>query len=272
MAWSPGLRVAGRLTLVALPLVVVASGSGLVVDGLYRDPSAVLPAIRGQDAVTLLVVPAVGWALARARGGSVQASVAWIGLLSYLGYTYLGAALAYRFNPLFLVYLAIGSITTAALGTALLDLNPRDDGPSPSPAARRVTAAFLGLVAIMLTVSELGQILPAIARGTIPDLIARSEGSGNFVYVFDLGLVVPLAFLAATRLWHGRPWGVVLSGFLLIKTATMGLALLSATWFSVRAGIRLEVGLTLGYATMTAGSLALLGLWTWPVRVPTLSR
>ena len=112
----------------------------------------------------------------------------------------------------------------------------------------------------MLGVSELGQIVQALSAGTIPDLIARSDGAGNFVYVLDLGVVLPASLLGAWWLLAGEPWGYVLAGSLLIKASTMGFALLAATWLSVRAGLALETGLTLGYGAIAFGAL---GLSVW---------
>ena len=86
------------------------------------------------------------------------------------------------------------------------------------------------------------------------------------MYVLDLGIVVPLALLAA--IWLGRclPWGDVLAGCILIKASTMGLALLSATWFSVRAGLPLEIGLTIVYGAIAIGGLGMTAWFFRPCR------
>lgn len=81
----------------------------------------------------------------------------------------------------------------------------------------------------MLAASELRQIIPSLMTGAVPELIRRSGGAGNFVYVLDLGLVVPLALLAAIWLWRCLPWGDVLAGCILVKAITMGIGLISAT-------------------------------------------
>jgi hypothetical protein len=112
----------------------------------------------------------------------------------------------------------------------------------------------------VLGTSELGQIVQSLSEGTVPDLIIRSRGAGNFVYVLDLGVVLPLALLGARWLVKDEPWGYVLAGSMLIKAITMGFALLAATWLSVGVGIDLELGLTLGYAAIAFGGLGL-SLW-----------
>ncbi|MDF3052569.1 MAG: hypothetical protein K0S19_674 [Geminicoccaceae bacterium] len=258
---TPALVVARRLTILLLPLAVLASASGAFVRGLYRDPAAVVPAMRGQDLVTLAASGLLLGAVRAAGHGSARGLLAWIGLLGYMGYAFTGAAFAYGFNELFLVYIALFAISIAALvaslvGTDLVELRQRFDPATP----RRAVAFFLVFIALVLGVSELGQIVQSLSEGTVPDLIIRSRGAGNFVYVLDLGVVLPLALLGARWLVKDEPWGYVLAGSMLIKAITMGFALLAATWLSVGVGIDLELGLTLGYAAIAFGGLGL-SLW-----------
>jgi hypothetical protein len=258
---NPEFVVARRLTLLAVPLAIVASGSGVFIEGLYRDPAALIPAMRGQDIVTLAAAALLVVAVRAAGHGSGRGLLAWVGLLGYLVYAFTGAAFAYRFNELFVLYIALFAISIAALvaclgGTNVDELQQRFDSTTP----RRAVALFLLFIALVLCVSELRQIGQSLSTGTVPDLIARSGGAGNFVYVLDLGAVVPLALLGAWWLVQREPWGYVLAGSMLIKAVTMGLALLAATWLSVRAGIDLEPGLTLGYAAIAFGALGL-SLW-----------
>ena len=190
------------------------------------------------------------------KRGSPRATVVWIGLLGYLLYTYAGAAFAYRFNRLFLVYVAVFSLSAIAVWTALSGIHPVEiQRRFGTGAPRRAAAVFAAAIAIMLGVSELAQIVPALAAGRVPELIARSQGAGNFVYVLDLGVVAPLAVLAAVWLWRGSPWGTCWAPVILIKATTMGFALLAMTWFAVRAGQPLERGLTIAYGVMALGSL-----------------
>jgi hypothetical protein len=187
--------------------------------------------------------------------------MAWLGLLSYVCYAYTGAAFAYAFNAFFLIYVALFSLSVSALvavasGIDVIELQQRFDHAAP----RRAVGIALILLALMLAISELGQIIPALTTGTVPELIMRSGGAGNFVYVLDLGIVAPLALLAAIWLWRGLPWGDILAGCILIKAITMGFALLSATWFSVRAGLPLEIGLTIVYGAIALGGL---GMTVW---------
>ena len=260
MTTAPNLRTAQRLSVAILLLAAVASLGGLVIPGLYRETAWSLPQVRGQDLVTLLALPALAFALVGVRRGSARAAMAWIGLLGYVFYTYTGASFAYYFNEFFLIYVALFSLSIFALIAALTgidvdEIHRRFDADAP----RRPVAVYLAFVGTLLTVLWLGQIVPFLASGTLPELIVRAEAPTNFVYVLDLGLVVPLAWLTAVWLWRKRAWGDVLAGCLLIKAATMGLALLSMTWFAAMTGQEIDPGLAAVWAVIAGGSLALIG-------------
>ncbi|MGE5541862.1 MAG: hypothetical protein ACM3WT_02375 [Bacillota bacterium] len=252
------LRVAQWLTIAIVALEVLASAGGLFIPGLYRDTPWVVPQNRGQDLVTLILSPVLVVIVPAVRRGSARATMAWIGLLGYVFYTYTGAAFAFAFNRFFLIYVALFSLSIAALvavagGIDAVELQKRFDRATP----RWPVLAYLAVLALMLTALWLGQIVPFFTTGTIPESIRLSGGPTMFVYVLDLGVVVPLALLAAAWLWRRLPWGYVLAGCVLIKGTTMGLALLSMSWFAARAGILTEPGLAVIWVALAAGSLGM---------------
>ena len=256
------LSAAEILSLIILVLTAVAAAGGLFLPDLYRDTAWVVPQNRGTDFVTLLLaLPALAVTLLAVRRGSVRARIIWVGLLGYLLYIYTGAAMAYAFNAFFLLYVALFALTIFALVTAVsgIDLEQvarRFDAGVP----RAPVILFLVLVALMLTVAYLGQILPFFSTGEVPEVVALAGGPTFFVWVLDLGLVVPLALLGALWLWRRAPLGYLLAGCVLIKAATMGLALLSMTWFSLQASIAVDVGLAVVWVVIAAGGL---GLSVW---------
>src|SRR6478735_8541119 len=92
----------------ALTGAAVASIATLLWDGAFPDPAAatfnaVLAEGRGWSAVTLgLAVPLGTAALVAAGRGSLPARLAWAGVMTYLGYTYLEMAVAPPFTALYL--------------------------------------------------------------------------------------------------------------------------------------------------------------------------
>jgi hypothetical protein len=255
--------VAQILTVVIILLATVASAGGLLIPDLYREPTALTVQMRGQDLVTLVATLALAVTLVAVRQGSAQAALVWIGLLGYMLYTYVGAAFAYAFNTFFLIYVALFSLSVFALIALVSQIDARElrsrfDAQTP----RTAVVAFLLLLALMLCALWLGQIIPFLTTGTLP---AGIEQGGNFQYVYalDLGLIVPLSLLGAVWLWRQKPWGYILSGYVLLKAATMGLALLAMTWFILRAGLPAESELAAVWALIAAAGL---GLSIWFLR------
>ncbi len=88
-------------------------------------------------------------------------------------------------------------------------------------------------------------------------MIVPANTPAVYVFVLDLGVVVPLALLSAWWLWRDGAWGYATTGFVLIKATTMGLALLSMTWFSLRAGLQVEVELAAAWVLLAGAGLAM---------------
>jgi hypothetical protein len=260
---SRGIRAAQFLTVPIAVLAAVAAAGGLFIPGLYRDPAGFVPTLRGQDLVTLLAMPVLAFALYATGRGSARATLVWIGILGYVLYTYTGAAFAYHFNDFFLIYVALFSLSVFALVAAATGLDVAGlRGQFDIAAPRRAVAGFLLLIALMIAALELAENIRFLATDTLPKIITGSGGVTSFVYVLDLGIIAPLAVLSAVWLWRRFPWGYILAGALLVKAATMGLALLTMDGFSLRAG-QADDGLEILWAMIAFGGL---GTATWLLR------
>jgi len=255
---EPSLRTPALLAWVICAFAAVASGAGLFVGGLYRDNAWVIPQNRGTDLVTLAVaVPVLILAARLAARGSARASIVWFGVLGYLWYVYAGASFAYALNMAFLLYVALFSLCMAAL----IALATRLDvdavwGHFDAGTPVRPVALYLLFVALMLLVLWLGQLVPFFSSGVLPESVTLAGGQTMFVYVLDLGVVVPMAVLGSVWLWQRRPWGPLLGGFVLVKVATMGMALLSMTWFMIRAGQPVDVTLSVVWVFLAVSGIA----------------
>jgi hypothetical protein len=166
-ALSPGLRVALWLTTAMIPLLVFVTAAGLVAPEVYRrNPATIIPALRGQDLVTLLALPVLGAALYRAWRGSARATLIWIGVLGYMFYTYAGAAVGYYFAELTLVYITLFSLSVFALAAAASGLTTTTIAEAFDLATpRRAVAGFLGLIGLLLAGLWLGQIGAFLTSG-----------------------------------------------------------------------------------------------------------
>ena len=171
----------------------------------------------------------------------------WLGILAYVTYTYL-YSFAIVWNGLFLVYVALLSLSGFTLVRALtaLDANLFVDQFTDRTPVRSVST-FLWVIGAMLGLMELGQVVPALLTGDVPDVVVKSGHPTGVIYILDLGLVVPLLVLAGHWLRAHRPWGYVAAAILLVNGITVGLGLLSSNLFGY-----LDSGHTDG---------PLLGLW-----------
>lgn len=256
-------RLAYRLSAMAIPLIGLATVLGLASPATYRrNPASIIPALQGQDLVSLLALPALAAALYSSRRGSARATLIWFGLLSYMAYTYTGAALGYFFDVWTPLYIALFSLTVFGMAAAVGGLNAQViaahfDATTP----RRAMAGFLALIALLLITLELGQIVGYIVSGDLPAGVVIAGGASYFVYGLDLGVVVPVALLGAVWLWQKRDWGYVIAGLMTVKTTTMGLALLAMNWYMLRAGQPVDGPELLATYALLAGGGAVMGGW-----------
>lgn len=221
-----------------LVLTVIATVVGLFVPGFYRDAPVLLPQVYGQDLLTLVVaVPALAVSLYYAAQGSLRGYVVWLGVTSYLLYTYASYAFMTAFNELYLVYVTLFGLTLYTFVSGMVRLDAVGLKRVIGDESVRSYAAFQLLVAVTIVVLWLAEILPATLTGTTPPSIAEANLPVNVIYSLDLGVLVPAFVLSAYWLRKRRAWGYAFAGVLLVKIATLGLAVLAMIVFMVRDGL-----------------------------------
>lgn len=259
-------RTSTILTVLALLLVPVATMTGLFAPGFYRDTAWMIPLARGQDLVTLVVAePLLLGSLLAAWHGHFGARLVWMGALSYLLYTYAMYSYTAYFNALFLVYVALFSASLFALLDLVVHLDVASlrgaIRPVASARAIRIVAGFLAVVGLLFLVAWLGQIVPALLRGTVPEAVTLARTPTSAVHVQDLAVVIPLLFAAAAWLWQRRVWGYVLGAVLLVLADVMLIALLAMGLFSAQAGIAGALDMFPVFAVLTVASLGFSALF-----------
>jgi hypothetical protein len=243
-------------------LVAVAALQGLFNQSIYAaEATSFAVQGRAQDLVTAVwVLPLYGVALYHLRRGSLAARLGWLGILLYFAYTYLLAAMGLAYNSLFLLYVAIYSLSLALLIVGLTcvhlsDLPWRFSLRFP----RRAIAVFMMLVGVALAGLWLMEIVRSIAAGTPPAMLADTVTQSLVVQALDLGLIVPLSIVGAIALWRGTGLGYLLSGLVLTKAVTMGPALLSMAAFLSAAGLTVAAPMVAFAALVTAAG----GYFAW---------
>lgn len=250
------------LTLPITILTAAAAGCGVFMDGLYRDGPALVSQAKAQDLVTLVVaLPVLVSAAVLARSGSLRAHLAWLGCMVYLVYTYAGYAFAVKYNPLFLVYIALLGCSLFALigGLAELDMaeiKARYAGQKP---ARAASLFLAGLMALFYAV-WLSELVPALIAGTIPQSILDSGTPTNMIHVLDMAWILPSFGIAALSLWRKEPLGYATVGVLLVFLVLLVLATLWMGLVQVLEGSTEAIPMTVLFGTIF---FIALGMQTW---------
>lgn len=243
--------------LLAAPLTA-ATLYGLLADGAYRTPADIAAQGRGQDLLTLLTVPVLLWAAARARVGSLRGHLLWVGLMLYYVYSYLMYALATPYNDAFLAYLAALALAGYGLLNGLIRIDVHRVRPAFAWLPRRGLGGYLLAVGAGFAVLELAPIVAALP-GKVP-AGGFAPGMPNPVYALDLTLFLPLCITTAVLLWRDHPASPVLAAIVLTKKATLGLAILLMIVFQRADGIPVNPVMTTVFTVITAVDLTLLAL------------
>lgn len=210
-------------TVAVVVLGAVSALLGLFRPGHYRDAPALVELYRVQDLTVLVVgIPVLVVGLRYAMRGSTRGRVVWLGVLAFMTYVWASVGVQVTFNDLFLVYVALFSLSLFTLVGGLVTTDAEAvrrsvEGRISPP----VYGAFLVVIAVGLAALWLSEIVPALLDGTVP-LAVREEGpQAIFSHFLDLGVVVPAILLSAVWLVRRRTWGYVFAGVVLVLGATL---------------------------------------------------
>jgi hypothetical protein len=257
-----GANVWFWLTVPIAILLAIAAGCGVFVSGLYRDtPNLVAQAI-AQDTITLVVaLPTLVIAAFLASRGSHGARLVWLGGLVYMVYTYVGYAFDIRFNPLFLVYVALLGCSTYALIGGLVTTNLAGvKGCFTAKTPVKAVSIYLGVIAVLFYFLWLSEAIPASLAGETPQSVIDAGTPTNLVHVLDMAWILPALGITAVSLWRKRALGYTLAGVMLSYFVLLVLAILSMVVFMVQAGQPVIIPQVVIFGTLFAIGLGML-IW-----------
>lgn len=240
--------------------MAIAAGVGFFVEDLYRDEPYFAAQAVGQDLITLVVaLPVLVISAVLAGRDSGRAYLVWLGVLVYLVYSYVIYAIAVQFNPLFLVYVALLGCSLYALigglaATDFAEIKGRFSRGAPVGAV----SIFLAVLAVLFYFMWLGETIPALFTGEVPQSVVDNGTPTNAVHVLDMAWILPAMLL--TALWLRRGWalGYTLAGVLLSFLSLLALAIMSMIVFMVIYGQAVSVGPAAIFAILFAISVWML--------------
>jgi hypothetical protein len=210
--------------------------------GLYRFESVSGAAqLIGGDLVTLFVaIPLLVVAILLYRSRSLRGKLLLAGTLAYFLYTYTSLAMLAAYNELFLVYVALFSMSLFAFVMTLMEIDvPGLPARFSNRFPRRSIAGFALFLGAVLTLMWLGRIVPALISGTPP--FGLESYTTLVIQVLDLGIIVPVALVAGLLLLKRSPFGYLLAAIVLVKGFSMGAAVSAMAFAQVLAGIQVSV-------------------------------
>jgi hypothetical protein len=232
----PPVVPAGQaLTWMTTAAALAASAVGVLTDAAYQADLATQSMLRGFDLTTLLVVvPAL--ALLQRHAGRL--AVLRPGVLAYLLYSYLFAAVTGGIGAAFLLDVAVVCSATIALLHILATFRPtpaEDRGRT----WRRISAVVLLLLALSLGGMWLAASIQAAGNGSPPagSALIETDLAVRLGITLDLWLLVPLYTLAAVLLWRGHRWGVMLGLLASVSGLVHQLSYHAAMVYQVRADV-----------------------------------
>jgi hypothetical protein len=189
----------------------------------YWDTVSSAAQMQANDLVTLVLgLPLLAVSSWLARRGSLRGRLLLAGTLGFILYTYITMSFGAHYNALFLVYVALFSLSLFAFVLVMMSF---DLGNLARAFLRQLPrgwiAGLLFFAAAFLSLAWLGRVAATFAPNAIP---ALDNTTSLFIQAMDLGLIVPVCILSGILLLRRHAWGYLLASVGLVKFMTLGIA------------------------------------------------
>ena len=210
-------------------LTLVSCALSIIKNDIYEDGSWANAQWLGQDVVTLFL--AFPLLMVSLNHGIVNDNQKWklinAGVLLYFAYTYSFFMFAANLTFLYLFHLPIFGLSVISLVMSCVDIFGTPRGFFlEKKGLRKVIILYLGFIALFVATLWLTDIF---AHLTNPEHISDTpDGKAPLIiYSLDLAIILPLMILSAIHLFKGTQTGYKLTGIILVKTSTLGFALMA---------------------------------------------
>jgi len=219
MLWT---TVALAILLAVTAVVGIFQPATYAKETLYARAGAI-----GSDLVDLfVVVPVLLVSGIKGYRGSVAARLVWLGTQGYLLYNLVLYAFGVHFNVMSLAYWATLSLCLYATVFSLPFIPLEQIAQAYNPRAPRKTSAILLLVMTALFAAvDLGEDIPALLAGRIPQSVVQVNLPVSFIHALDLMFLLPGMCITAYLLFRRKPTGYALAPAFLALLAIMNIEL-----------------------------------------------
>ncbi len=230
--------------------------------GLYQyDSVSVAAQGRAADFITLFIaIPLLIISCTLTGKGSLRGGLMLTGTLGYLLYTYMSYTFLWMYNPLFILYVALMSMSFFAFTLCLLEFNLIATAAAfTEKLPVRLLGGFQYFLGAMIGLLWLAKIAPTLSGNAVPE--GLEHYTTLVIQGMDLGFVVPAAFLSGALLMRRHPFGYLLSSVMLFKGVTMLTAITAMIINMVISGVQvsmIELVMFPGFNLLAIGFLAIL--------------
>ena len=214
-----------------------------------------------QDVVTLLIgIPLLFTGILLARKGTMRGQLLLTGALGYFLYTYGAMCFLTAFNLLFLVYVALFSMSLFGFILSMKNLDVDEVTRHISDGfPRRAIATYFIIVAVFLTLAWLGLVASPSLTWTPPN--GLESAITMVIQALDLGVIVPTSLITASLLLKKQPWGYALASVMLLKILTMGTALIAMIVNQLLEGVQIDPVTSVIFVLISLAGISL-GIFT----------
>jgi hypothetical protein len=220
--------------------------------GLYRyDTVSSAAQMQGNDIITLVVgLPLLLVSTWLAFQGSIRGQLLLTGTLGFFLYTYMSMCMLTAYNSLFLVYVALFTLSLYAFILSMLSVDLADLPRHFSPRLPRGwIARVLFAVGGFLFLAWIGRVIPELLHPETP--AALENTTTRVIQAMDLALIVPLAILSGILLLRRSAWGYLLASIAVLKGLTMALAVSTMAINMALKGVPDSLGIMIPFLVLT---------------------
>lgn len=206
----------------------------------YWDTVSSAAQAQANDLVTLaLGLPLLAVSFWLALRGSLRGRITLTGILAFILYTYITMCFGAAYNQLFLVYVALFSLSLWAFILSMISFDLKTlPAHFSEKLPRGWIAGLLFLAAAFLSLAWLGRVAATFAPGNIP---ALENTTSMFIQAMDLGVVVPFCVVSGILLLRRSAWGYLLASVGLMKFLTLSTAVSVMGLNLARVGVPVSV-------------------------------
>lgn len=226
----------------------------------YWDTVSSVAQMQANDLVTLILgLPLLAVSFWLTRRGSLRGRLLLTGTLGFILYTYITMCFGAAYNRLFLVYVALFSLSLFAFILSMMSFDLQTlPAHYSDKLPRGWIAGLLFFAAAFLSLAWLGRIAATFfAPNAIP---ALENTTSMFIQAMDLGIIVPLCVLSGILLLRRYAWGYLLASVALMKFLTMGIAVSLMGLNMARVGVPVSAVELVVFPTIAIANLVMVSL------------